>query len=201
MNLNIYGHTSSNNLQDLENSIKANLEKLNQLKLMSGSQPSLPQQIQPVSQQDFAQPQQLQPQRYYLDCGIKDDWDEFLKLNYGITEKDIFDDYRLFLQAKQEILSEQGKSKLEDMKQRIKSNKSVITENTNVQPMEQPTNVQQSQPIVQQPVVQQSIQQQSQPIGPISHNINAVNGDIVQPIDGLLPTVQKQNSRQSKTKK
>jgi hypothetical protein len=58
---------------------------------------------------------------YYLYCGDKDEWDEFLMLNYGITEQAIFDDYKLFLQAKQELLSEQGQNKIDFMKDKIRN--------------------------------------------------------------------------------
>ena len=194
MNLNIYGQTSSS-INDLEANLRAQLDKLNQLKLLSNPQANT-QQLPQVSNADYASTNvqnntvQVQPQRYYLDCGIKEDWDDFLRLNYGITEKDIFDDYKLFLQAKQEIISEQGKSKLETMKERIKNSRSVIVEKPNVQPMEQPTSVQQP---VQQPM--------QQPVGDVGIDINTTNRDIVKPIDGLLPTVQKVGDRQGKTKK
>lgn len=60
-------------------------------------------------------------QPYYLFCGNKKDWDDFLFLNYGITEKNIFDDYKLFLQAKQELIEEQGKNKINTMKDKIRN--------------------------------------------------------------------------------
>ena len=63
--------------------------------------------------------QNIQP--YYLFCGNKNDWDEFLMLNYGITEDSIFNDYKLFLQAKQELQSEQGQNKINIMKDKIKN--------------------------------------------------------------------------------
>lgn len=70
------------------------------------------------------QSSQQQQQPYYLFCGNKNDWDEFLLLNYGISEKAIFDDYKLFLQAKQEILEEQGQNKINTLKDKIRNNNS-----------------------------------------------------------------------------
>ena len=51
--------------------------------------------LQQNIQNQFA-PQNQTQQPYYLYCGNKNDWDEFLMLNYGITERNIFDDYKLF---------------------------------------------------------------------------------------------------------
>lgn len=68
-------------------------------------------------------------QAYYLYCGKKDDWQEFLSINYGITEEQIFDDYKLYLQAKQEILQEQGQNKINNMKDKIKSGVGVNIDN------------------------------------------------------------------------
>lgn len=61
-----------------------------------------------VKQPQMQQNIQQQEQPYYLFCGNKTDWDEFLMLNYNITEQNIFDDYKLFLQAKQEDLKDVG---------------------------------------------------------------------------------------------
>ena len=72
-------------------------------------------------QQNNTQNQNVQ-QPYYLFCGNKTDWDEFLMLHYGMTEQAIFDDYKLFLQAKQELLEEQGKNKKDTMKDKLRNN-------------------------------------------------------------------------------
>lgn len=184
MNLNIYGQSGANNIQELESNLKSQLDKLNQLKLMTQNVPNQ------ISQPPVVQPPQvannpIQPQRYCIDCGIKEDWDEFLKLNYNITEKQIFDDYKLFLQAKQEIVNEQGRSKLESMKERIKNSKvgGMGNISTNVQPTTQS---------VQQPV-QQPMQSGVYTVGD-SNNVN--NGGIIQPSNGLLPTMQKVANKQ-----
>lgn len=190
MNLNIYGQSGANNIQELESNLKSQLDKLNQLKLMTQNVPNQ------VSQPPVVQPPQvpnnpIQPQRYCIDCGIKEDWDEFLKLNYNITEKQIFDDYKLFLQAKQEIVNEQGRSKLESMKERIKNSKvgGIGNINTNVQPTTQ-------QPV--QPI--QSVQPTGQPmqsgVYAIGDSNNVNNGGIIQPSNGLLPTMQKMGNKQ-----
>lgn len=103
------------NVLGLENNqafqnIQKNMEnKLNQV-----------QQIQNQFAQQTVQQENKQP--YYLFCGNKADWDEFLILNYGITEQAIFDDYKLFLQAKQEILEEQGQKQKDTMKEKIRNN-------------------------------------------------------------------------------
>ena len=65
--------------------------------------------------------------------------DQFLKLNYGITEEQIFSDYRLFLQAKEELSQDTNKEKLEEMKRkiapkRIKENASNIAAANNQPP-------------------------------------------------------------------
>lgn len=85
-------------------------------------------------------------QPYYLFCGNKNDWDEFLLINYNTTEKNIFDDYKLFLQAKQEILEEQDKNKLSNMKNRISNSGNTSIDST------LKSNVKPSEPIVQQPI-------------------------------------------------
>ncbi len=101
--------------------------------------------------------QQQSKKPYYLFCGEKEVWDEFLRLNYSITEQAIFDDYKLFLQAKQELAEEQGKSKIDTMKDRIR-NKDVdkrfinvdSTIKSNVKPNIQPTI---EQPVQYQPTI------------------------------------------------
>ena len=88
---------------------------------------------------------QSHTQPYYLFCGNKSDWDEFLMLNYGITEQAIFNDYNLFLQAKQELLEEQGQNKINSMKDKIKNKGAVNVDSTiksNVKPTEQNSIVQ-----------------------------------------------------------
>lgn len=84
-------------------------------------------------QQNNTQTQNTQ-QPYYLFCGNKNDWDEFLILHYGITEQNIFDDYRLFLQAKQEILEEQGKNKKDTMKDKLRNNNDKSNVKSSVSP-------------------------------------------------------------------
>lgn len=108
MNLNFYQPENGNYLENLRNNLNEQIAKLDQLKNISLNQ----------NQPKVNQP--LQPQRYYLDCGIKEDWEEFLKLNYGITEAQIFEDYRLFLQAKVELSKDTDKEKLEAMKNKLK---------------------------------------------------------------------------------
>lgn len=81
---------------------------------------------------------------YYLYCGDKNDWDEFLQLNYGITEQIIFDDYKLFLQAKQELMEEQGQNKINNMKDKIRGNNFVNVDSTiqsNVKPEYKQSNI------------------------------------------------------------
>ena len=104
MNLNFYNPNNANNLESLQNALQEQINKLDQLRNMSLK----PQVNQP-----------LQEQRYYVDCGKKEEWDQFLKLNYGITEEQIFSDYRLFLQAKEELSQDTNKEKLEEMKRKI----------------------------------------------------------------------------------
>lgn len=87
--------------------------RLQQLQSVIGVQPH-------NNQYNIQQGIEKNKQPYYLFCGDKEDWDEFLLLNYGITEQTIFDDYKLFLQAKQELQNEQGQNKINVMKDRIK---------------------------------------------------------------------------------
>lgn len=112
MNLNFYQPDGSNNsyLESLRNALNDQMNKLDQLKNISLGQNNIPAKVN----------QPLQPQRYYLDCGLKEDWDEFLKVNYGITEKLIFEDYRLFLQAKAELHQDTDKERLEAMKNKLR---------------------------------------------------------------------------------
>ena len=124
MNLNFYNPNNANNLESLQSALQEQINKLDQLRNMSLK----PQVNQP-----------LQEQRYYVDCGKKEEWDQFLKLNYGITEEQIFSDYRLFLQAKEELNQDTNKEKLEEMKRkiapkRIKENASNIATANNQPP-------------------------------------------------------------------
>lgn len=61
----------------------------------------------------------IQPQQYVLVCGNKTDWDEFLQLNYGLSEKEIFDDYKIFLQAKAEQSQQESQNKLQRFKEQL----------------------------------------------------------------------------------
>ena len=197
MNLNIYGQ-GSNTIQDLEANLKSQYEKLNQLKMMSNNlQAQNPVQSQLMPNQ---QANMVQPQRYYLDCGIKEDWDEFLRLNYGITEKAIFDDYKLFLQAKQEIQDEQGRNKLESMKSRIKNNGVYPTAplkevKPNVQPQLQPT-----KPTIK-PTTQPIINTIQSTTGLVNDSSNTINGGIIQPINPVLPESAKTTTTKGRSKK
>ena len=197
MNLNIYGQ-GSNTIQDLEANLKSQYEKLNQLKMMSNNlQAQNPVQPQLVPNQ---QTNMVQPQRYYLDCGIKEDWDEFLRLNYGITEKAIFDDYKLFLQAKQEIQDEQGRNKLESMKSRIKNNGVYPTAplkevKPNVQPQLQPT-----KPTIK-PTTQPIINTIQPTAGLVNDSNNTINGGIIQPVNPVLPESTKTTTTKGRSKK
>lgn len=211
MNLNIYGQNSPTTIQDLEASLKSQYDRLNQLKLMSNNLQNNQNNLQP--QQDI-QANNMQSQRYYLDCGNKEDWDEFLKLNYGITEKNIFDDYKLFLQAKQEIIDEQGRSKLESMKERIKNNGNNYKKST----VGTPVNVNSVSPDMikelanaQQSVLPKSVQsaiqpmettiKQSIPTGVDNIGNNTINGGIVQPINPVLPEGNKVVTTKGRSKK
>lgn len=105
----LMGFNANTNLQNIGKGAEDRLKQL-QEQLNSNS----------LTQQNNNQnTQQAQP--YYLFCGDKNDWDEFLILHYGITEQNIFEDYKLFLQAKQELLEEQGKSKKDTMKDKIRN--------------------------------------------------------------------------------
>lgn len=197
MNLNIYGQ-GSNTIQDLEANLKSQYEKLNQLKMMSNNiQAQNPVQPQLIPNQ---QANMVQPQRYYLDCGKKEDWDEFLRLNYGITEKAIFDDYKLFLQAKQEIQDEQGRNKLESMKSRIKNNGVYPTAplkevKPNVQPQLQPT-----KPTIK-PIAQPIIDTIQPTTGLVNDSNNTINGGIIQPVNPVLPENTKTTTTKGRSKK
>lgn len=108
MNLNFYSPHNANSLEGLQAALQDQMEKLDQIRNISISN-SKTNQVQ----------QSLQPQRYYLDCGVKEDWEEFLKINYNLTENQIFEDYKLFLQAKAEIYEDKNKEKLQNMKDKI----------------------------------------------------------------------------------
>lgn len=98
------------------------------------------QNLQQNIQSQFMPQNQNAQQPYYLYCGNKNDWDEFLILNYGMTEKNMFDDYKLFLQAKQEILEEQGQNKINTMKDKLKNkDNSMVVPDASVQSNIKPT--------------------------------------------------------------
>ena len=122
MNLNFYQPENNSYLESLRNNLNEQIAKLDQLRNIS------------LNQKPNAVTTEIsnQPKRYYLDCGIKADWDEFLKLNYGLTETQIFDDYRLFLQAKTELSKDADKEKLEAMKNKLKPKGPIdVANNTN----------------------------------------------------------------------
>jgi hypothetical protein len=108
MNLNFYSPNNTNTLEGLQNALQEQMDKLDQIRNMGLTA----KQNTPVSQP-------LQPQRYYVDCGMKEDWEEFLKINYNITEFQMFEDYKLFLQAKAELYEDNNKEKLQTMKDKI----------------------------------------------------------------------------------
>ena len=116
MNLNFYQPENSSYLEGLRNNLTDQINKLEELRNISLNNKGVPTNTNTGDT----------PQRYYLDCGIKEDWDEFLKLNYNISEKQIFEDYRLFLQAKLEISQDADKEKLEAMKQKLKPKKEKV---------------------------------------------------------------------------
>ena len=150
MNLNFYNPNHVNNLQDLQNNLQEQINKLNELKNIN---------ITATPTSVVQQP--LQPQRYYLDCGNKDDWNEFLRINYNLTETQIFDDYKLFLQAKAELSEDTNKEKLEEMKLKIQPHRKEKENSVSQYVSEQSNNIKQSNT---QSVQTQNIQQ------PIQYN-------------------------------
>ena len=112
----------------------------------------------------------LDEKRYYLDCGNKEDWEQFLKVNYDITEKQIFDDYKLFLQAKAELNEDANREKLDKMKQKL-TNK----EGNNVQS------------IYNQPV--QSVHNESVPVHQSNINNQQMDSNNVPTTTMLLPGI------------
>lgn len=123
--LNVLGIDSNRVLQNFQQTAENQLQNLQQN----------------IQSQFMPQNQNIQ-QPYYLYCGNKNDWDEFLILNYGMTEKNMFDDYKLFLQAKQEILEEQGQNKINTMKDKLKNKDNMVIPDasiqSNVKPEKQP---------------------------------------------------------------
>lgn len=108
-------------------------------KVLQNFQQSAETQLQNLQQNIQNQYTQQGQQPYYLYCGNKHDWDEFLMLNYGMTEKSIFDDYKLFLQAKQELVEEQGQNKLNTMKDKLKNKDKMVTPDASIQSTVKPT--------------------------------------------------------------
>lgn len=113
MNLNFYSPNHAGNLESLQTALQDQITKLDQIRNIHLSNYNKPQ------NQNTQQSPNLNPQRYYVDCGIKEDWDEFLRIHYNLTEKQIFEDYMLFLQAKAEIYEDANKEKLETMKKKL----------------------------------------------------------------------------------
>lgn len=121
MNLNFYPSDFNQPVNPYINPIGFNSNNITQ-QFQQNAENKLQQLQSQISNQFTPQGQNNQSQQpYYLFCGNKNDWDDFLMLNYGITEKTIFDDYKLFLQAKQEILEEQGQNKINTMKDKIRN--------------------------------------------------------------------------------
>lgn len=174
MNLNFYNPSNSASLENLQMSLQEQIEKLDQLRNL-----------------DFNQPrrQQPPPQRYYLDCGNQADWEQFLNINYGITEAQIFEDYRLFLQAKAELSQSQDKERLEEMKKKISlPNERRNNEQSHLQPAGVKQQPIQSFSSYEQPLRGQSLVQ-SQPTMDQSNFINANAGKIEQnKINGTADT-------------
>ena len=173
MNLNFYNPSHATSLEGLQNSLQEQIAKLNELKSV---------QIQGMNPPKIQQP--LQEQRYYLDCGNKQDWVEFLRINYGLTETQIFDDYKLFLQAKAELNEDNNKEKLEAMKQKLSPNKK--EEPPIHQPQVAPTQEQSN--MFKQNVPSQNISQQT--VGNInaSNNTTISNANINQTNNNKLAT-------------
>lgn len=172
---------NNNNMQNIQKNLEDRLGHIQQLQNQF-SQPNAQMNMQPNNQQINNKP-------YYLFCGNKSDWDEFLLLNYGITEKAIFDDYKLFLEAKQEILEEQGQNKKDVMKNKIRNNntKNTVdidgTVRSNIKPNKQSPE--------QQPIVNGNVA--------FNGECNRVNmGDSIEHNNGLLEqdkTQLKNNNR------
>lgn len=105
-----YGAMYNNNFDFKLQQMQQNAsDRLNQVQELTN------QLVQPMQQSNNTQ------QPYYLFCGNKREWDEFLILNYGITENDIFNDYKVFLQAKQELADEQGQNRIDTMKNKLRN--------------------------------------------------------------------------------
>lgn len=174
MNLNFYNPSNGASLENLQMSLQEQIEKLDQLRNL-----------------DFNQPrrQQQPPQRYYLDCGNQADWEQFLNINYGITEAQIFEDYRLFLQAKAELSQSQDKERLEEMKKKISlPNERRNNEQSHLQSAGVKQQPIQSFSSYEQPLRGQSLVQ-SQPTMGQSNFINANAGKIEQnKINGTADT-------------
>lgn len=120
---NLLGLESNSAFQNIQKNVE---DKLNQ--------------VQQIQNQFIQQSTQPENKPYYLFCGNKSDWDEFLILNYGITEQAIFDDYKLFLQAKQELIEEQGQQQKNTMKDKIRNNnKGFVNVDSTVQSSVKPT--------------------------------------------------------------
>lgn len=65
---------------------------------------------------------------YPVECVNKKLFNEYLKIQHGISEDEFFADYKLFLDAQQELASELVEDKKEEMKNKIKNaNKSNST--------------------------------------------------------------------------
>jgi hypothetical protein len=127
-------------------------------------------QVQQIQNQFIQQNTQQENKPYYLFCGNKSDWDEFLILNYGITEQAIFDDYKLFLQAKQELIEEQGQQQKNTMKDKIRNNnKGFVNVDSTVQSNVKPTK--QPKPILNRECVGTNVEYTGEPNnGLLEHN-------------------------------
>lgn len=150
-------------------------------KLVQNFQQTAENQLKQIQNQFVPQNQDLQ-QPYYILCGNKKDWDEFLWLNYGMTEKNIFDDYKLFLQAKQELLEEQGQNKINTMKDKIKNKDNMVIPDATVQ-----SNIKPEKQFVQSNNI-------------IRDSISVNNGDISEPVNRQLESNKRQIKENNKQK-
>lgn len=150
-------------------------------KLMQNFQQTAESQLKQLQNQFVPQNQNTQ-QPYYILCGNKKDWDEFLWLNYKMTEKDIFDDYKLFLQAKQELLEEQGQNKINTMKDKIKNKDNMVTLDATVQ-----SNIKPEKQLVQPNITIRDIS-------------SVDNGDISEPVNRQLESSKRQSRENTKQK-
>ena len=126
MNLNFY-NPQNQSLDDMQRNLQEQMRKLEQLRSLSvpNNLPSqnsinIPVPNNPVPEQ---KPANTAPEAFYDNIKNLKNWNLFLETVYGITDDEMFQDYKLFMTALDEVEKDESREKLESMKAKLTKNK------------------------------------------------------------------------------